>query len=154
MKKTPYGFMHVRADLKMAFWVQLWRLASFLSTVCLCELRSLAHSKCVDFNPAALRAVLKPENVSSSSQATQIPVRLRLRVHFKYASFYRRFQSFQSLFGSLFSLVSIAVWIYFNRLQNTGALELNCFVFKTFYLLSFWHPRVALKGTLTSSVVL
>ena len=35
-------------------------------------------------------------------------------------SFYRRFQSFQLLFGSLFSLVSIAVWIYFNRLQNTG----------------------------------
>ena len=32
-------------------------------------------------------------------------------VRFKYASFYRRFQSFQSLFGSLFSLVSIAVWI-------------------------------------------
>ena len=38
-----------------------------------------------------------------------------------YTSFYRRFQSFQSLFRSLFSLVSIAVWIYFNRLQNTGA---------------------------------
>ena len=34
---------------------------------------------------------------------------------------YRRLQSFQSLFGSLFSLVSIAVWIYFNRLRKTGA---------------------------------
>ena len=50
---------------------------------------------------------------------------LRLCVCFEYASFYRRFQSFQSLFGSLFSLVGIAVWIYFNRLQNTTALELN-----------------------------
>ena len=47
------------------------------------------------------------------------------------------FQSFQSLFGSLFSLVSIAVWIYFNRLQNTAALGLNYFVFETFYLLPF-----------------
>ena len=35
---------------------------------------------------------------------------------------------FDSLFGSLFSLVFIAVWIYFNRLQNTGLLELNYFV--------------------------
>ena len=34
-----------------------------------------AHSKCVNFNQAALRAVLKPENLSSSAQATQIPVR-------------------------------------------------------------------------------
>ena len=45
--------------------------------------------------------------------------------------------SFLSLFGSLFSLVSVAVWIYFNRLQNTAALELNYFVFHTFYLLPF-----------------
>ena len=40
-------------------------------------------------------------------------------------------------FKALFSLVSIAVWIYFNRLQNTRALELNYFVFETFYLLPF-----------------
>ena len=62
---------------------------------------------------------------------------LCLCVRFKYASFYPRLQSFQSLFGSLFSLVSIAVWIYFNRLQNTAALALNYFVFETFYSLPF-----------------
>ena len=55
-------------------------------------------------------------------------------VRFKYASFYHRLQSFQSLFGSLFLLVSVAVWIYFNRLQNTGALELNYLVFEKHYL--------------------
>ena len=78
-----------------------------LSSIC----ESLrAHSNCVDFNQAALRAVLKPKNVSSSSHASNTNIRtLRLCVLFKYASFYRRFQSFQSLFGSRFSLVSIAV---------------------------------------------
>ena len=58
---------------------------------------------------------------------------------------WRCFQSFQSLFGSLFLLVSIAVWIYFNLLQNTEALALNYLVFQTFYLLSFLasvsHPQ-------------
>ena len=49
-------------------------------------------------NQAALRVLLKPENMSSSAHAKQIS-----------ALFYRRFQSFQSLFGSPFSLVSIAV---------------------------------------------
>ena len=42
----------------------------------ICEsLRSLAHSNCVNFNQAALRAVLKSENMSSSAQAKQISVR-------------------------------------------------------------------------------
>ena len=56
-----------------------------------------------------------------------------------YVSFYRHFQSFQSLFESLFLLVSIAVWIYLNRLQNTGALELNYFVFETFLKKQFFY---------------
>ena len=38
------------------------------------SLRSLAHSNYVNFNQAALHAVLKPENMSSSAQATQISV--------------------------------------------------------------------------------
>ena len=38
------------------------------------SLRSLAHSNCVNFNQAALRAVLKPENMSSA-QTKQISVR-------------------------------------------------------------------------------
>ena len=53
-------------------------------------------------------------------------------------------------FQSPFSLVSIAVWIYFNRFQNTGALgviQLNYFVLWNFYLLApFLYPWVALKG--------
>ena len=98
-------------------------------------------SNCVNFNQAALQAVLKPDIKRTSKTNTRT---LRLCVRFKYASFYRRFQSFQSLFGLLFSLVSIAVWIYFNRLQNSATLELNYFVFETFYVLPFfWHPRVA-----------
>ena len=67
-----------------------------------------AHSNCVNFNQAALRVVVKLENMSSSAQANPL----------------------QTLFGSLFSLVSIVVRIYFNRLQNTGTLELNYFVFE------------------------
>ena len=39
----------------------------------------------------------------------------------------------------MFSLVSIAVWIYFNRLQNTGALELNYFVLENFICCLFCH---------------
>ena len=86
----------------------------FLTHGCLrsrCEsLRSLAHCNCVNFNRVALRTVLKPENMSWSAQAKQI--------------------------------VSVAVWItvfacfarclnlYFDRLQNTGALEQNYFVFE------------------------
>ena len=102
------------------------------------SLRSLAHSNCVDFNQAALRAVLRPENISSSSQATQI---------YLYVSFVCTLQVRFLL--SLFSTVSVAVWItVFARFDRFLALELNYFVFKTFYLLSFWHPRVALKGTL------
>ena len=46
-----------------------------------------------------------------------------VRFVFVFAS---RFQSFRSVFGSL---VSIPVWIYFNRLQNPAAMELNYFVF-------------------------
>ena len=69
--------------------------------------------------------------MSSSAKATQIPV------HFVciYASFYHRFQSFQSLFRSLFLLVSVAVSIYSNRLQKTGA-KLFCiwnFLFAAFF---------------------
>ena len=88
----------------------------------------VTHSNLVNSNQAALRSLVKQENISWSSQAKQTPASLCVR--FKYASFYRRFRSFQSLFGSLFSLVWIAVWIYFNRLQNTWALELNYSVFE------------------------
>ena len=93
----------------------------------ICEsLWSLTHSNCVKFNQAALRAVLKPETMSSNAQTKQIPIRF---VHvYKYASFYCRFRSFQSLFGSLFLLVSMAAWIYFNSLQNTAALKLYYFL--------------------------
>ena len=71
------------------------------------------------------------KNMFSSAQATQIPVRacsFVCTLPFQY----RRLQSFQSLFGSPFSLVSIAVWIYFNRLQNTGALGAEILYLKLF----------------------
>ena len=68
----------------------------------ICEsLRSLAHSKCVDFNPAALRAVLKPENMSSSAQA-----KLHKYLH---ASFVCTFQVRFLLLP--FPIISVAVWI-------------------------------------------
>ena len=70
---------------------------------------------------------------------------LTVSSYLKYAYFYRRFQSFQSLFGSLFSLISLAVWIYFNRLQTTAALELNYFLFETFNLLPFFGIRESLS---------
>ena len=78
---------------------------------------------------------------------------VRLCVRFKNASFYcRRFQSFQSQFGPLFSLVSIAVWIYFNWLQNTGTLGANILYLKLFICCLFWHPWVALKGPLIECI--
>ena len=48
-------------------------------------------------------------------------------------------------------LVSTAVSIYFNRLQNTGALELNDFAFATFHLMpdfaSMSFPQVPFDST-------
>ena len=101
----------------------------------ICEsLRSLAHSNCVTFNQAALRAVLNPENMSSSAQATQIPVRFVC----VYASSTLPFLAVSNRFNrcldhcfhsfrSLFESISIAY----------KTLQLNYFVFKTFYLLPF-----------------
>ena len=76
-------------------------VSCFRTTPVSALVRSLAHSNCVNFNHAALRAVLKQENImASSAHASKTNVRtLRLCVRFKYASFYRRSQSFQSLFG-------------------------------------------------------
>ena len=107
-------------------------------------MRSLVNSNCV--NVFALtrlfcaQCILKPENMLSlkhtSNTNTHTAYTLRLCVRFKCATFYRRFQSFQSLFNHC-SLVSIAIKIYFNRLQVTGAVVLNYFVFESFYLLLF-----------------
>ena len=60
--------------------------------------KTIDHSHCV--NQAALRAVLKPGDMSSSPQATQILVRFVC----VYASFYRHFQSFFNRFRSFRSL--------------------------------------------------
>ena len=111
---------------------------------------SLCDHAHINFNQAALRTVLKPENISSSSQAKHTCT-LCLCVCFKYASFYRRFQSFQS----------ISVWIYFNRLQNTRA--------KLFRIWKTWHRahkddkypyasfvctlQVCIKGSMPFSIV-
>ena len=81
--------------------------------------------------------VFEKHVIKRTSKTNIRTLRLCACWRFKYASFYHRFQSFQSLFGSLFSIVLIAVWIDLNRLQNTGALELNYFVFETFCLLPF-----------------
>ena len=71
-------------------WVYNVMCVSFWTHRCV-SLRSLGYSNCVNLNQAALRAVLKPENISNS-QAKQIPVRfVCVCVRFKYASFYRRF---------------------------------------------------------------
>ena len=76
---------------------------------------------------------------------------LRLCVCFKYASFYRRFQSFQSLFGPLFSLFSVAVWIYFNESitkhwtkhasRPQGPFDYTC---TNFLIISRWSRIVAI----------
>ena len=110
----------------------------------ICEsLRLLAHSNCGIKTSSAqakqipVRFVFAQTSVcalrfSSRRTKSNWQVQLRLCVCF----FCRRFQTFQSLFSHC-SLVSVAVWIYFNRLQNTAAMELNYFVFETFYLLPF-----------------
>ena len=113
-----------------AYLAHLWVFA----ITCTFQLRQLFR-----VNQTALRAVLKPENMWSRAQAIQISVR------FKYASFYHRFQSFQSLF---LSLSLLAVWIYFNRLKITGALLELINFFRIFICCLFWHPRVARKGSL------
>ena len=94
-----------------------------LSSIC----ESLrAHSNCVDFNQAALRAVLKPENMSSSTQATQIPVRfvcVYASSTLPFIAVFNRFSrcldhGFRS-FPSLFKSISI----------DYKTLELNYFLF-------------------------
>ena len=69
----------------------------------------LGEVYCVNFNQAALRGVFKPENMSWSAQAKQIPVRFVC----VYASFFRRFQSlnFQSLFGSNRDQLNLRPWV-------------------------------------------
>ena len=60
----------------------------------ICEsLRSLAHSTCVNFNQAALRAVLKPDNMSSCQYTSNTNTHtVRLRVGFKYGAFRSLFE--------------------------------------------------------------
>ena len=96
-------------------------LNSFLTSRMLrsstCEsARSLAHSNCVNFNQAALRAVFKLENIPSSSQATQIPVCVYTSSTLPFIAISNRFSR-----CLVCSLVSIAIWSYFNRLQNNRA---------------------------------
>ena len=115
-----------------------------------CEsLRSLAHSNCVNFNQAALRTVLKPENMSSS--AKQICLRFVCVYALNYASFYRPVSNRFSrcldhcfhLFRSLFESISIAY----------KTLELNYFVFETFCLLPFLASVSRPQGPLISNYV-
>ena len=94
--------------------------------------------------------------VTQSTQHTKLIWDYQLNWLFEASNFYS-FQSFQSLFGSLFSLVSIAV--HFNRLQNT-ATKLFCillnFIFnyyKLVSLLTYWHSWVALKGPLIKTFI-
>ena len=98
----------------------------------------------MSFNQAALRVVLKPENMSSSSQATQIPVRfvcVYASSTLPFIAVFNRcldhcFWSFRLLFQSL----SI----------DYKTLELNYFVFVTFICCLFWHAWVALKSLFDS----
>ena len=112
------------------------------------SLGSIAHSNCLNFNPTHLRAVLKPETMSSSAHAKQISVRFV----YVYASLVR-------FFLSPFPMVSVAVRItdtvltrfdrYLNLFEsitkhcNTG-VELFC-ILKLFKCCLFWHLWVALK---------
>ena len=83
--------------------------------------------------------VLKPKNMSSCVQATQVPIRAFV------CTLQERF-----LLSAAFPIVSIAVWVTtfarfdrcLNVFQSTArhwdrALGLNYFVFETFYLLPF-----------------
>ena len=100
---------------ELDFWLILYSVPSLVfdsRMLCssICEsLRSLAYSNGVNFNQAALRAVLKPENRSSNAQATQISVRFVCVNTSSTLPFIAIFQSLQPLFGSLFLLVSVAV---------------------------------------------
>ena len=118
---------------------------TFLTLFFAKSLRSLAHFNCVDFNQAALRAVLKPQNISSSSQATQISVSfvcVYASSTLPFIAVFNRFsrcldhcfRSFQSLFKS----ISI----------DYKTLVINYFVFETFYCCLFGHLWVVLDGPL------
>ena len=88
----------------------------YAAFVSLCDHSHIACN-CVHFNQTALRAV-------------RFVCVYTLRVCF-----------LLSPFEIVLVAVWITVWIYFNRLQNTAALELNYFVFETFYLLPFFGIR-------------
>ena len=96
------------------------------------SLRSLAHFNCVSFNQAALRAVLKPQNIPSSSQATQISVSFVCVYASSTLPFIVVFNRFSRCLGHCFrSFRSRFESISMNLLQNTGQ-----------------NTRVALKGPL------
>ena len=74
--------------------------------------------------------------------------KLRLCVRSKYASFYRRFQSFQSfsfwitIFGCCLNL--------FQSITKDWSIGAKLFLYlKLFICCPVWHPWVALKGTLS-----
>ena len=87
------------------------------------------------FNQAALRAVFKPQNMSSSANKTNIR-NLHLCVRFKYASFYCRF------------LVSITVFARFGRCLNRfQSITKHCSTGeKLFRIWNFRSAVVALNG--------
>ena len=80
----------------------------------ICEsLRSLAHSNWVNFSQAALRAMLKPWNISSWLQARQIPIRYPVCV---YPSSTLPFIAVSSRFIHCFALITI--FTHFGRCLN------------------------------------
>ena len=97
----------------MQIFFVIWKSPFFTHECCTAAFVSLCdHSHIPIALTLATRCVKTKTNIS---------VRFVGVIRFKYTSFYNRFQSFQSLFASLSSFVSIAVRIYFNLLQNTGA---------------------------------
>ena len=102
--------------------------------------RSLFEFISIDYEKLELNYFVFEKHVIARTSKTNIRT-LRLCVRFKYASFYRRFQWFQSLFESLFSTrFDRCLNLFHNHACNYKTLELN-YIF--ICCCPFWHLHVS-----------
>ena len=108
----------------------------------ICEsLRTLAHSNCVKFNQAALRAVLKPQNISSSAQATQISERFVC----VYASSTLPFIAVSNHFSRCLDHCFCSFPLLFEFISiDYKTLELNYFVYLELFICCLFLASVSL----------
>ena len=129
----PESFVCVYASSTLPFIAVSNCFSRFLN-YCFLLFRSLFESTSTVYKRVQLNYFVFEKYVIERTSKTNTRT-VRLCVRFKYTLFYRRFQSFQSLFGSLFEYILI----------DYKTLELNYFAFEAFLSAAFfgWHPCIS-----------